>query len=725
MLVEAGAVFASSLDPSVTMRQVAELTVPRLADLCVIDLRNETDAIEDVAVVARDPDVERGLLELRAARPIDPDSEHPVSQVIRSGEPQLLTDMTDALLRSIARGSRHAEFMIVHRYRSAIVAPLLARGRTLGALSVLRLGDSPDFDPDDLDVVCELARRAGLAIDNARLFSDLRHLERLLEAILGGLAEAVTVIDDRGQTVFANQAAADLLCVDSPQQLTSAAPGSIMKRFLVLDEHDRELELAQMPARRLFAGETPEPLLVRNIVRASGEERWIIVRVSPITDPDSDLVTYAVNVFEDVTEIKRAERSGRLLAEASRVLASSLDYSETLGQLARLAVPQIADWCVIDLLSDSDAIERITAYHTDPAKVVLARRLDREYRPALDDPAGVGRVIRTGSAYVSNGIAPEGVNSFARGEEHLKLLREIGASAVIIVPMMAGARPVGAITLASSESVRRLSPADLVLAEELGRRAGTAVENARIHTERARIAHTLQQALLPQSLPAAEGIEVHALYEAAGELNEVGGDFYDVLELDGDRWLLAIGDVCGKGPHAAGQTALARHTLRAAAISGQEPAAMLATLHQAIRRQPSGESPCTACVVMMERDDDHARLTIALGGHQPPLLLERGGAVGAIGRLGTLLGAIDPIAVHETQADLHVGDTLLLYTDGVTDAGRANHRLGELGLRALCADATQQTLPELLERIRDAALTRAVGTPRDDIMLLALRLSAR
>jgi hypothetical protein len=97
MLVEAGAVLASSLDPSVTMRQVAELTVPRLADLCVIDLRNDTDAIEDVAVVARDPDVERGLLELRAARPIDPDSEHPVSQVIRSGEPQLLTDMTDAL----------------------------------------------------------------------------------------------------------------------------------------------------------------------------------------------------------------------------------------------------------------------------------------------------------------------------------------------------------------------------------------------------------------------------------------------------------------------------------------------------------------------------------------------------------------------------------------------------------------------------------------------------
>jgi serine phosphatase RsbU (regulator of sigma subunit) len=714
LLVEAGAVLASSLDPTVTMRHVAELTVPRLADLCVIDLRDETGAIRDVAVVARDPEVERGLLELRAERPVEPDSRHPVARAIRLGEPQLLTEMTPPLLRSFARGSRHAEFMIAHRYRSAITAPLLARGRTLGALSVLRLGDSKGFEVGDLDVVCELARRAALAIDNARLFSDLRRLERRLEAILDGLAEAVTVVDEHGRTVFANQAAATLLCVDSPSELTNAAPGSIMGRFLVLDEQGRELELAQMPARRLFLGERPEPLLVRNIVRATGEERWIIARASPIIDPDTNRVTYAANVFEDITEVKRAERSERLLAETSRVLAASPDYAQTLVEVARLAVPQLADWCAVDILTEDGAIERVTLHHADEAKPELASRLGRRPPPTIRDSFGVGAVIGTGRTW----------SAHARGEEDLGLLREVGAGAMIIVPMLAGARVVGAITLASSESVRRPAEADLVLAEELGRRAGTAVENARAYTERARIAHTLQQALLPHSLPDDDGVEVHALYDAAGELNEVGGDFYDVLELDDGRWLLAIGDVCGKGPRAAGDTALARHTLRAAAISGQAPAAMLSTLHQAIRRQPSTESQCTACVVMMERRHDHARLTVALGGHQPPLVINAEGDAVAVGRTGTLLGAVDPIEVHEIETELRVGDTLLLYTDGVTDAGRSRDRLGELGLRRLCADAPRLTLPKLLESIKAAALEHAGATPRDDIMLLALRLRA-
>ena len=105
-----------------------------------------------------------------------------------------------------------------------------------------------------------------------------------------------------------------------------------------------------MPGRRLFAGERPEPLLVRNIVRASGEERWLIVRASPVTDPESGRVLFAVNVFENITEVKRAQLAESFMAEASRVLASSMDYAETLQRVARLAVPQIADWCAVDVL---------------------------------------------------------------------------------------------------------------------------------------------------------------------------------------------------------------------------------------------------------------------------------------------------------------------------------------------------------------------------------------
>ena len=154
-----------------------------------------------------------------------------------------------------------------------------------------------------------------------------------------------------------------------------------MPRFLVLDEQGHELDLESMPGRRLFAGEHPEPLLVRNIVRATGEERWLIVRSSPVADPESERVNYAVNVFENVTEVKRAQLAESFMAEASRVLASSMDYTQTLRHVAQLAVPQIADWCAVDVLGESGEIERVAVHHSDPLKIALAERLDRSYHP--------------------------------------------------------------------------------------------------------------------------------------------------------------------------------------------------------------------------------------------------------------------------------------------------------------------------------------------------------
>ena len=261
-------------------------------------------------------------------------------------------------------------------------------------------------------------------------------------------------------------------------------------------------------------------------------------------------------------------------------------------------------------------------------------------------------MIRTAEARIYTDIEPDVLAAYARDDAHLQLLREVQATAVIIVPLAAPTRTLGAITLVSSESSRRLTQADLGLAVRLGRRAGTAVENARLYTERVRIAHTLQRSLLPESLPEIAGVEIQTLYAAAGELNEVGGDFYDVFDYDEDRTMLVIGDVCGKGPRAAGVTALARHTLRAAAIGGQSPAEMLATLHQALLRQPPGADLCTVCLIMLAREQHGARLTIALAGHPPPLLIRGDGDVEQVGRSGTVLGVIDPVSIEESEIAL-------------------------------------------------------------------------
>lgn len=722
LLLEAGAVLASSLDPSTTMGQVAELTVPQLADLCVIDLLDEEGSIRDVAVAASQPGLAERLEELRATHPLDPAGEHPVARVIRSGEAVLLEQMSSALLSSFAQGSGHARFMISNGYRSAIVAPLLARGRTVGALSVLRLGKSSPYAPDDLGLVCELARRAALAIDNARLYSDLQRAERRLQAVLVNLAEAITVIDADGRTVFANQAAADLLKVEDPGALMEAEPGQIMTNFAVFDEDGNELDLEAMPGRRLFAGEQVQPLLVRNIVRSTGEERWIIVRSSPVLDPDSGELLYVVNVFENITEVKRVQLAESFMSEASRVLASSLDYSETLQRVARLTVPVVASWCAVDVVGEHGEIERVAVHHPDPEMVALAERLDRQYSVSPDEPTGAAEVIRTGEARVYTDIAPDALAEYARDNEHLQLLAAIGATAVIIVPMIGADRVTGAITLVSSGQDRRLSAEDLPLAERLARRAGTAVENARLYTERSRIAHTLQQALLPDSLPAVPGAQVRARYRAAGELNEVGGDFYDVFPTDGDAWMLVIGDVCGKGPRAAGVTALARHTLRAAAQSGHSPGQMLDMLHRALQAQPADADLCTVCLVHFQRSGETAMLRIALAGHPPPLLVESGGESRLLGKPGTLLGVLDPISVHELSSELYSGQTLLLYTDGVPEARHGEHLLGEQGLQQLCLQAQALSLDGLLDHIERGALAHAGGVLRDDLAMLALRL---
>ena len=178
-----------------------------------------------------------------------------------------------------------------------------------------------------------------------------------------------------------------------------------------------------------------------------------------------------------------------------------------------------------------------------------------------------------------------------------------------------------------------------------------------------------------------------------------------------------------KAPRAAGVTALARHTLRAAAMSGQSPAAMLDMLHRALRRQPPGADLCTVCLVTIERTPENGLLTVALAGHQPPLLIGEDGRASQLGEPGTVLGVVDPSTSGKRRARCVAGETLLLYTDGVAEAGRSGAQLGEAGLLELCVQAPRLPLAELLERIERAALERAAGRLRDDIALLALRLT--
>jgi serine phosphatase RsbU (regulator of sigma subunit)/PAS domain-containing protein len=559
---------------------------------------------------------------------------------------------------------------------STIQVPLRARGQLVGTLSLLLGPSGRAYSHSDATFAEVFGGRAAVVLDNAGLTSELDAAERQLGAVLDGLAEAVTVMDADGRHIYANDAALKLLRIEDPHDLLGAEPGERMAHFEVYDEQGEAVALEDLPAFRALAGEPdPPPLLVRNIVKATGEERWLVNKTTNIVDADGRIVRIA-NVIEDVTETKRAERVQRLLAEASEVLVSSLDHQQVLQRLAEVAVPLFADWCTIDLPDDHGTAQTVAVAQVDPL---------------LD-------------------------------AEQVESLRAAGTSLAMSVPLLAGGETVGELTLARTDSNRTFDEADRELAEELGRRAGTAVLNARLYTERAAIAATLERGLRPPELRAIPGFELASAYRAAGEFNEVGGDFYDTVKMD-QGWMLVIGDVTGHGAEAAALTALARWTLRSTGQLTGDPERAMRQLNATLRDLPR-LSLCTAvCVYLRDRPGaDHVTVTIASCGHPLPLLL-RDGRVAEIGTPGPVAGAFDEGEWPCTDVQLLEGDTLILYTDGVTDTVGERERYGEARLRALLGaapDASPQTLVDRLLAELDAF---QAGPPRDDTAVVVLRFA--
>jgi DNA-binding transcriptional ArsR family regulator len=362
-------------------------------------------------------------------------------------------------------------------------------------------------------------------------------------------------------------------------------------------------------------------------VRATGEERWSAVKATPIRD-SSGAVGMAINVIEDITDHKRAELAQRFLSDSSAVLGSSRDTTEVLRQVASLAVPEVADWCAVDVVADGE-IDRVALAHGDPAMADHAEELRRRYPPDPRSETGVSAVLRSGKAQLHPEISDELLRSAARDDEQYRLMKEIGMRSAMIVPMVARSRSVGALSFVSGRSGRRFDEQDLELAEELARRCATAIDNARLYNERAYIARTLQESLLPSELPEIPGIQAAARFRPIGEGSAVGGDFYDLFQSGERGWTVVMGDVCGKGPDAAAITALARYTLRAAAMRERLPSRTLRLLNEALLRQRDDRRFCTVAYAYLESHDGGVRIGVASGGHPLPMLLRPDGTAGA------------------------------------------------------------------------------------------------
>ncbi len=335
------------------------------------------------------------------------------------------------------------------------------------------------------------------AVDGERL---------LLEAVLAGIDDGITLQDRTGKLIFANASGARLIGFASPRELLAASIPEIMQRFEIYDEEGRRFPPEKLPARAVLNGSTQEAaVLLRHRQAGSGEEHWSNLRAYPVVDAAGQTIQ-AINVFRDVTAEFQAEERRKFLLRAVDELSSSLDYEATLTAVARLAVPALADWCAVDIV-EGDGVKRLATAHVDSDKIATAAALERRRPPDPRATTGVAEIIRSGQPQLLAVIPRELLLAAALDAEHLKLIDELDLRSYIGVPLKARGKTMGAITLATAESKRIYTEKDLAFAQDLADRAALAIENARLfrEVERARAAAALELAAEGERRREAEG----------------------------------------------------------------------------------------------------------------------------------------------------------------------------------------------------------------------------
>jgi PAS domain S-box-containing protein len=434
-----------------------------------------------------------------------------------------------------------------------------------------------------------------------------------------------------------------------------------------------------------------------------------------------------VVVARDVTARRAAEAErerllhrAAFLAEASAAFDEVLDEAATLNALARLSVRELADTCVVLLGGTAASIRRVATVARDPEDERHLQELAERYPFADRRSHPLLEVLSTGRARLVE--HPDGPDFPVKDERHAELIARFATKSSLLVPLSARGRMLGVMALGFNSVV---GDDHLTLFEDVARRGALAIDNARLYEERAQVARTLQRSLLPPELPHVPGLQLAARYLAAGEGNEVGGDFYDCFKTGEGDWALVIGDVCGKGAEAAAVTALARYTVRASAtLHSDQPEVVLRDLNDAIRREVAGSSRfCTVLYISLRPRHDGVRACVATGGHPLPLLMRADGRVETAGRPGTLLGILPDPEIRTTEIDLAPGDTLVLYTDGVTEISPVDDRFGPETLARFVEGCAGREAPVIARRIEEQVLEIGGGSLRDDMAVVVLRVA--
>ncbi|TMM17314.1 MAG: GAF domain-containing protein [Actinobacteria bacterium] len=611
----ASQLLAKSLDLDETLGSLVRLAVPTLADLCIIDLVAPGGSLRRAAVAHADPTVASTARQTMMRYTPDPAGGHPVAEVLRTGHPVLVGDVSSELAEEPPVDSHHLSVVRELGVRSYMVVPLVARGSTIGTVMLESTSEERRFGPGDVALAEDVARSAALAIDTAQLMVEK-----------------------------------DELVAEKEDALASAR--------LALDR--------ERAARR-----------------------------------DAEMAELRLGV----------------LAEASSVLSSALDPGVALNRLAHLVIHRLADWCAVDLLADDGRVRRVAVSSADPADLDLVGSLEVQ-TPREPTPGSPLDIVRHHEGPVLfRETRAEELASASHAPEGARPYRGPRLRSGVVVPLAGRVHLLGALTMAWAGSERHFDEGDLPMAADLGRRAGLALENARLYEEKRNAAETLQRALLPSEPPAVPGLTTAVRYVAATSGAEVGGDWYEVMTLADGRVGIAVGDAMGHGVEAAAVMGTVRNALRSHAWSGANPAEVVRKLDEFVS---GAESAHLATVLYAAYDPSTQVLRWMNAGHPPPLLVGPGPVVQFLdGGHRTMLG-LNVGGDDEGKITLPSGATLLLYTDGLIEERASSLDEGLDRLSKAAAAHSDAEPAELLDEILQPLLAHA--QLEDDVAVLAARV---
>jgi serine phosphatase RsbU (regulator of sigma subunit)/PAS domain-containing protein len=402
----------------------------------------------------------------------------------------------------------------------------------------------------------------------------------------------------------------------------------------------------------------------------------------------------------------------------TRVLLDNSTFSEavTLQRSARLLAGEIADWVIIDIDRGGRLMRQFVSGSRGGQGDQLARMArgvdpDQESLPALVHSTGKSVLLAHPDDPAALGRSPDGT----------PLGMVLGVTSLICVPISDGTTGYGTLTLTRLAGKGPFGVADLGLAEELGGHMAVAIRVDRVFRQRSQVAEALQASLLPARLPEVPGLEFAAAYIGATQFQEISGDFYDVFKA-GDGWGIAVGDVCGKGQDAAAMTGAARHAIRALTHVHNTPGDVLAAANDVLVAEDYDDRFVTASLAFLRQRERHVQVQLGSCGHVGPAVVRADGRVEILEGDGLPLGLFEDIQPGRLELELHTGDVLFFYTDGVTEARSADLSFFEDRLADALAAVAGQSASKIVRAVQELVTSFSAGELKDDVTILAVRV---